>query len=629
MHARKDLKALSKKIGKLPTLPGVAIKILQAMQRETPNIAEIAQAISADAPLSAKVLKAVNSPFYGLSNKITSVHQAMVFLGLNAVKNLALSFSLLSGFAPKRKGAFDYVQFSKDALVGAVAARTLTENVNRRHGENAFFLGLLQDIGMLILAEAMPEEYAEVLRRAARGTDPLHEIESAVLGMNHMEVGRIVTDAWGLPASFSVPIGYHHTPEQIVHPIDDIEQMTRLLHLSSLYVEVFKGHDPSAGFAEIERRVQACGLGPSIDTSDVAARVSDGVKSVFPIFDLEIDEIKHLEIIEAARTELADLSGELLNQVHSQAQSLDLLRQQVGLDGMTQLNNHQRFQEILNQEISRAARYGSPLSIIMADLDHFKSVNDFFGHQAGDHVLKCIAALLKKLLRDSDHIARYGGEEFAVILPMTPLKDALLTGERLRKAVASEKITYHERSISLTMSFGVAAWEKNRDIGSEALIKMADEALYDAKHSGRNTCCVYKDQNPNPTPVIKVLVIDDEELVLVTVTKMLERLGYDVLAARSGREATEMLQAHPEKIDMVILDMVMPDMNPEQVLDAVRDRHADAKVLLSSGYSLDAGGSHQLLNCTDGFLQKPYQLAELSKVVHAALIDNPTSSTSI
>ncbi len=96
MHSQKDLKALSQKIGNLPTLPGVAIKILEAMRRETPNIAEISKVISADAPLSAKVLKIVNSPFYGLSNKITSVHQAIVYLGLNTVKNLALSFSLLS-----------------------------------------------------------------------------------------------------------------------------------------------------------------------------------------------------------------------------------------------------------------------------------------------------------------------------------------------------------------------------------------------------------------------------------------------------------------------------------------------------------------------------------------------------
>jgi diguanylate cyclase (GGDEF)-like protein len=626
MHARKDLKSLSNKIGKLPTLPGVAIKILQAMQRESPNIAEIAQAISADAPLSAKVLKAVNSPFYGLSNKIMSVHQAMMFLGLNAVKNLALSFSLLSGFAPKRKGAFDYVQFSKDALVGAVAARTLTETVNRRQGENAFFLGLLQDIGMLILAEAMPEKYAEVLGEAARGASRLHEIESSLLGMNHMEVGQYVTDAWGLPASFSVPVGYHHCPEQIVQPFDDIEKMTRLLHLSSLYGELFKQRDPNARFSEIERLVHAYGLGSSIDTSDVAARVSDGIKSVFPIFDLEIDEIKHLEIIEAAQTELADLSGELLNQVHSQAQSLDLLRQQVGLDGMTQLNNHQRFQEILNREIRRAARYGTPLSIIMADLDHFKSVNDFFGHQAGDHVLKFIAALLKNLMRDSDHVARYGGEEFAVILPMTTLDEGWAAAERLRMAVCASKIEYKGKAISLTMSFGAAALGP-RSVDAEGLIKMADEALYEAKRTGRNRSCRYYPPEADRSSAPTVLVIDDEEAVVVTVTKMLQRLGYSVLSARSGQDAIRLFHSKP-KVDMVIMDMVMPDIEPAELLKTIREAGAGTKVLLSSGYCPDNMGNSELIRKTEGFLQKPYQLSELSQIVSTTLLTSSLEAIS-
>ena len=316
---------------------------------------------------------------------------------------------------------------------------------------------------------------------------------------------------------------------------------------------------------------------------------------------------------------MADLSSELLNQVHSQAHCLDQLRQQVGLDSMTQLYNHERFMEILHQEISRAARYKTPLSIIMADVDHFKSINDFFGHQAGDHALKCVSAQLKKLLRDSDQIARYGGEEFAIILPMTPLKDAMLTAERLRKSIESQKIIYDERSISVTMSFGIASWEINREIDVEGFIKMADEALYDAKNTGRNKCCLYKHQNPNQAPSLTVLVIDDEEVVLVTVTKMLERLGYAVMAAKSGREAVDFLHQNQNKIDMVIMDMVMPDINPDQILSAIRDRQTDTKVVLSSGYSLSSEGNGNLLNRTDGFLQKPYQLAELSRIVQATL----------
>ena len=619
MHSQKDLKALSQKIGNLPTLPGVAIKILEAMRRETPNIAEISKVISADAPLSAKVLKIVNSPFYGLSNKITSVHQAIVYLGLNTVKNLALSFSLLREFAPKRKRAFDYVQFSKDSLIGAVTAKLLTEKINRQHGENAFFLGLLQNIGMLIMAGSMPDEYEKVIGEAASSESPLHEVENTLLGINHMDVGGFVTDSWGLPATFNVPIGFHHCPERLATPLNDIEQLTRILHLSSLYIDLFRSSELNGGYSEIEKYIQAYELKSVIDKSDIAERVAEGVKSVFPIFDLQIDEKKHIEIIDAARTELADLSSELLNQVHSQAHCLDQLKQQVGLDSMTQLYNHDRFMGLLHQELSRAARYKTPLSIIMADVDHFKSINDFFGHQAGDHALKCVSVHLKKLLRDSDQIARYGGEEFAISLPMTTLKEAMLTAERLRSSIESQKMTYDGRSISVTMSFGIASLENNRKINVEGFIKMADEALYDAKNAGRNQCCPYKHQNPNQAPSLTVLVIDDEEVVLVTVTKMLERLGYAVIAAKSGREAIDLLHQNQNQIDMVIMDMVMPDTSPDQVLNAIRARNAETKVVLSSGYNLSSNDNGNLLNRTDGFLQKPYQLAELSRIVQATL----------
>jgi diguanylate cyclase (GGDEF)-like protein len=382
---------------------------------------------------------------------------------------------------------------------------------------------------------------------------------------------------------------------------------------------LFRSSELNGGYSEIEKYIQAYELKSVIDKSDIAERVAEGVKSVFPIFDLQIDEKKHIEIIDAARTELADLSSELLNQVHSQAHCLDQLKQQVGLDSMTQLYNHERFMGLLHQELSRAARYKTPLSIIMADVDHFKSINDFFGHQAGDHALKCVSVHLKKLLRDSDQIARYGGEEFAISLPMTTLKEAMLTAERLRSSIESQKMTYDGRSISVTMSFGIASLENNRKINVEGFIKMADEALYDAKNAGRNQCCPYKHQNPNQAPSLTVLVIDDEEVVLVTVTKMLERLGYAVIAAKSGREAIDLLHQNQNQIDMVIMDMVMPDTSPDQVLNAIRARNAETKVVLSSGYNLSSNDNGNLLNRTDGFLQKPYQLAELSRIVQATL----------
>jgi two-component system, cell cycle response regulator len=623
MQAHPSLKDMSQKTGKLPTLPGVAIRILQAMRRETPSIREISEIIASDAPLSAKVLQIVNSSFYGLPNQITSVHQAMMYLGLNAVKNLALSFSLINNFSSKNKIAFDHVQFWKDSLIGAVAAKLITEKANRQHGENAFFLGLLQNIGMLIMAQSMPKEYAEVLARAGSDASPLYDLESALLKFNHMEMGEYVTRAWGLPPAFSAPIGAHHAPERLTRQSSDIELQTRILHLSSLFIELFKNANQrgDAPYASIAKAISAYGLSSAVDPFGISEQILANIKSIFPIFEIQIDEKEYIDLIESARNELADLSSALIDQVHVQNQDMENIKLQLGLDSMTQLNNHNRFLENLQHEMSRATRYRTPLSIIMADIDHFKSINDFFGHLAGDHALRCVAAQLKQMLRDSDQIARYGGEEFAIILPMTEPGGAMQAAERLRQGVESLKMHYNDRPIAVTMSFGVASMEGDREVDVESLVKKADEALYEAKNTGRNKCCFYKKQGPQPANAAPttVMVIDDEEVVLVTVTKMLERLGYTVIVAGSGHEAIDIFHKPEAKIDLVIMDMVMPDIAADQLLGIIREQRSGTKVILSSGYSPAHGESGNLLSRTDGFLQKPYQLAELSKIARDAI----------
>jgi diguanylate cyclase (GGDEF)-like protein len=599
----------------------VAMRILQAMRSETPNIREISEIISSDAPLSAKVLQVVNSSFYGVSNQITSVHQAMMYLGLNAVKNLALSFSLIRNFSVKKKNAFDHVQFWKDSLIGAVAAKLITEKANKRHGENAFFLGLLQDIGMLIMSQSIPEEYGDVLTKAQANGTALHEIESSFLKFNHMEVGEYVTHGWGLPPAFSAPIGAHHTPERPGRPSGDIELQTKILHLSSLYIDLFNGtkHPAGSTYAKIEKLIPAYGLASTVDPVAITEQIVSNIKSIFPIFEMQIDETQYIEIIETARNELSDLSAELIDQSRAQSQDIENMKLQLGLDSMTQLTNHNRFLENLKHEMNRANRYKTPLSIIMADIDHFKSINDFFGHLAGDHALKCVSALLKQMLRESDQIARYGGEEFAIILPMTGPEEAQKAAERLRQGIESMKLRYNDRAIAVTMSFGVAAMESDQNMDVEGLIKKADEALYEAKNTGRNKTCCYKKQAPQPSasPSAAVMVIDDEEVVLVTVTKMLERLGCAVTVARSGQEACDACR-RSSKIDLVIMDMVMPDIGADQLLGIIRRSHPGTRVILSSGYSSAHIKSGNLLNNTDGFLQKPYQLAELATIVRSA-----------
>jgi diguanylate cyclase (GGDEF)-like protein len=154
-------------------------------------------------------------------------------------------------------------------------------------------------------------------------------------------------------------------------------------------------------------------------------------------------------------------------------------------DGLTGLFNRRYFEEALGQELHRAERYRMPLSLIMADIDHFKRYNDTHGHPTGDQALKAVASILTETTRRADVVARYGGEELVLILPLTPKDSALLVAEKLRGAI--ENAAFPEGR--LTISLGVATYPKD-GTSSPDLIKAADDALYQAKQAGRNRVVV-------------------------------------------------------------------------------------------------------------------------------------------
>ena len=161
-----------------------------------------------------------------------------------------------------------------------------------------------------------------------------------------------------------------------------------------------------------------------------------------------------------------------------------LLELLAATDGLTRLKNRRRFQETLTDEVKRANRSSTPLSIMLLDVDHFKQFNDTFGHPAGDSVLECVARLLEGNVRSTDFVARYGGEEFAILLPDTDQSGAILLAERVRQGIADGD--WRDRGI--TVSIGVATM--NTSISTdESLVREADIALYRSKNNGRN--CVH------------------------------------------------------------------------------------------------------------------------------------------
>jgi diguanylate cyclase (GGDEF)-like protein len=180
------------------------------------------------------------------------------------------------------------------------------------------------------------------------------------------------------------------------------------------------------------------------------------------------------------------LQEDLAQRERQLAEMNDRLRHISQTDALTELDNRRYVEERLVEMFGHASRFGEPLACVMCDLDKFKPVNDTYGHQAGDQILKQYARILRHEAREVDRVGRYGGEEFILLLPGTTAEAATVFAERVRAATEAHVFTFPGGQIHCTMSCGVAAWPHPQVDGTDALVKAADDALYVAKEQGRN-----------------------------------------------------------------------------------------------------------------------------------------------
>jgi len=190
-------------------------------------------------------------------------------------------------------------------------------------------------------------------------------------------------------------------------------------------------------------------------------------------------DAQELKVRLRAGRRILDLQAELVA-------AREALREQATHDPLTCLWNRSSIMDILTREMAKAEREGASVGVIMADLDHFKQINDTFGHQAGDAVLREAAKRMQASMRSYDAVGRYGGEEFLIVLPGSTHSSASHLAERLRTAISRQPIRLEQRSLAFTISLGISRSTPGEGMSPERVIRAADEALYRAKDLGRN-----------------------------------------------------------------------------------------------------------------------------------------------
>ncbi|MFL5318020.1 MAG: diguanylate cyclase [Myxococcaceae bacterium] len=319
------------------------------------------------------------------------------------------------------------------------------EELNRANSPEQVFLAVLESVRQLAAVDfcavtLVKEQDGKRVHRVAR--------MSGVTAPGRALEGKVFADNQGLVANvvrYGAPL-----------PGRDVRDMDRQI--------IFDNDTVVRGLAGL--KIFPLVAGDRILGTLVAGSRKKGV--------LDHEVLRMIEVI-AIQAAQAVLRAQLYEQMEKMATT----------DGLTGLLNHRTFQQRADENTAQAKRYGRKMSIILTDIDHFKSVNDTYGHPTGDLVLKGVAQIVKDKARDTDIVARYGGEEFAIIMPETDARGAQIIAERIREAVMAEIFQTEVGPLKVTLSLGIATYpDSGQD--KQTLIDLADQCLYHAKRHGRN-----------------------------------------------------------------------------------------------------------------------------------------------
>ena len=500
--ADKQLRLRLKHCKELPSPPGIATRILDLSQDHSATFADVADIVSLDPALTAKVLRIANSPMYAKQRKIDNLRQAIMVLGLNSTLMLTLGFFLVTRLDKNNDARFDLNLFWRRSLKAACACRLLGKMLGLKNAEDFFLAGLLSDIGMLALDKVTPDFYHSIAHLQTNH-QMLRVAEQAALGADHARIGAWLLEHWKLPQRWIIAVAASHDPDNM--EIDP--EFLQLAHCTAIASDIadLDNTDNAMGttLARIAGRARTWLNLEKEAISEVLDALTEETQEFAGLFNIDPgDSILMSSLMDEAREQLMTRSLKQLYETDRLQQTTQILEtrtreleQQSRRDSLTEIYNRAHIDIVLKQEFQAAKTHGWPLALMFIDLDHFKEVNDNYGHQAGDQVLRNSARLLEEVARETDISARYGGEEFLILLPGTGMEGALAASERLLNAFRKTRHNINgDSGLVVTCSIGIGVQGEEYDFANtDELVGAADRALYGAKFGGRDQVVMYSE----------------------------------------------------------------------------------------------------------------------------------------
>jgi|GEM_PF-1109849 len=491
------------RIGPAVVRPSCIFALMEVNPRDVEAVLEI---IKRSPGLTARVLSVINSAAFGMARQITSIDRAVHLLGSTRARAIALAYGLR--IITERSGlpreATDLIW--ANSLQKAIAARMFCEVADPQYAESAYSLGLIQDIGLSMLMAVDPEYYEQnVITGAARNA--WSERERVRFGFDHAAIGQGLLAEWKASKALQTSVLHHHRP-----PMDKLSDDTSILDLAVFFASLLPHmqEEPTAEAIEWIQAIHIRFLAKEYASPDAFLKaVMEEVKKIRSTDDhVAVTEqfIKKLvNVVTASTVAITAKLCRLEQDIDQQRQGINDLKFQAFTDPLTKVLNRRGFTQLARRRLEFAEEQEQGLCIMLGDLDDFKAINDTYGHDVGDMVLRGLARVMRRNIGRNDLIGRLGGDEFAILITGVSREEADRIAQRITDSIEGKSLRVRDDlNIEAHFSLGAVYCEPDQDeLTVDTLLNLADRAMYQRKRNGKNgltftTFNEAKEQPPTP-----------------------------------------------------------------------------------------------------------------------------------